>query len=87
MRQMGRIVGALVLSGSITLAARWVREDTLFVIPTMKVEEAVQAAGTAVRCPGGFGKAIEVFSQTLWDGTEGVVSVTAPVKVSRSHAD
>lgn len=81
------ILTVLVLSAGIALAAQWVRNNTGLVLPSMAVGEAVQAAGDAVQGREGFGEAVEVFSRSLWDGNDGVISVTAPSRIEKQHGD
>lgn len=87
MRKIRMILTVLVLSAGIALAAQWVRDNTELVLPSMIVGEAVQAAGDAVRGQEGLGDAVEVFSRSLWDGNDSVISVTAPSRIEKQHAD
>ena len=87
MRQVWVVLAVLVLSAGIALAAQWVRDSTGLVLPSMAAGEAIQAAGDAVQGREGFGEAVEVFSRSLWDGNDGVISVTAPSRTEKQHAD
>ncbi len=87
MQKAGKIVWALVLSIGIALTARWVRNNTELVLPTMGVGEAAQAAGGIVQGQEGFGEAVAAFSQSLLGETDGVVEVSVPTIVRGDNAD
>ncbi len=87
MQKAEKIVWALVLSIGIALTARWVRNNTELVLPTMGVGEAAQAAGGIVQGQEGFGEAVAAFSQSLLGETDGVVEVSVPTIVRGDNAD
>ncbi len=85
MRRIRLLVGTIILSLGIAQAAQWIRNSAVE-LPVMDSREAVQAAGALIQHPEGVGEAVAVISQSLLEGNDGVVSVTAPAEVKDDDA-